>query len=105
MAVDPHGAGADAACHLVRQAQVLGPYRRGQAVDGVIGPLEDRVNIGIGERNGHTTGPKISSCTTFMPGLVLVKTVGRTKYPRSTPDTGPPAEKTGFAPRNTSTGA
>jgi len=38
----------------------------------------------------QTTGPKISSRTTFMSGVVSVSTVGSTKYPRS-PARPPPA--------------
>src|SRR4029077_15254460 len=45
------------------------------------------------ELNGiaHTTGPKISSRTTFMSGVVSVSTGGSTKYPRSPPRPPPAA--------------
>jgi hypothetical protein len=50
------------------------------------------MTLSSSESNGiaHTTGPKISSRTTFMSGVVSVSTVGSTKYPRS-PIRPPPA--------------
>ena len=81
VAVDPHGSGAQLVGHAVGFADVARPDAGGQAIHVVVGAG----TISSGSVNGiaATTGPKISSCTTFMFSFVLTSTVGSTKYPLS----------------------
>ena len=93
VAVDPHCSGAKLFRHAVGFADVARPNSSSKPYSLSFA----RGMISSGSVNGIavTTGPKISSRTTFMFSFVSTNTVGSTKYPRS-PALCPPA--TAFAP-------
>ena len=62
-------------------ADVAGPDRRRQAVFGRIGLSRDVIQIIVAKGIAQTTGPKISSRTTRISGVVFVNTVGSTNQP------------------------
>ena len=67
VAVDPHRARLQAVGDLVGLADVARPHARGQAIDRVVGAAISSSSASL-KGVATTTGPKISSRTTFMSG-------------------------------------
>ena len=77
VAIDPHGSGAEQARDGVSLLDVARPHSRRETVNRIVclAAISSTFWNGI----AVTTGPKISSFTTFIFGLVFVSTVGFTK--------------------------